>query len=207
MIPSALKALCVLLVAHLVTTPSRSAAQSFTAAQIAQAKQRYVHEPTAAQVIDAAVCAANLSRDRTASIASRARHAGWIPRLSLGTRRGQNRDSSLLQAQTDDRINRSTDDQFVLEATLVFDFDRLMFAGQETDLLREERVRALDRQELIQMVTDLYYERRRLQLERDLLGRRDLSMHLRIEQLGALLNGLTHGRFYQQALRSQRANR
>ncbi len=182
---------------------SHVAAQPLPSARIVWAEAQYRHEPSPTQLVAAALRTARLTPKYVNDVASRARMAGWIPRLSFGIRRGQTRDLSQLQATTNDRINRSTDDHLTMEALLVFDLDRLVFSGEETALLREERSRALERQELIQLVVDLYYERRRLQYERDLLGKHELEVHVRIAHIGALLNGLTGGEFYRRTYESR----
>ncbi|MCB9707844.1 MAG: hypothetical protein H6714_03495 [Myxococcales bacterium] len=177
----------------LLIPETRGSAQMLTPAQVAWARAHYQHEPSASELINAAIKTSRLSPARASRAASRARMAGWIPRLSVGARRGQTRDLSQFQATYNDRTNRSTDDHLSIEAALVFDFDRLIFADQEATLLREERARALERQELVELVVDLYYERRRLQYQRDFAGTYDVDMYIKIARLGALLDGLTDG--------------
>lgn len=75
----------------------------------------------------------------------------------------------------------------------------LVFSRAETAVVRENRYAAKERQKLLQLVTQLYFERRRAQL--DLLlsppaeaGARALA-ELKIAQLTAELDAITGGRF------------
>jgi hypothetical protein len=85
--------------------------------------------------------------------------------------------------------------------TLVFRFDRLVFASEEPALLRERRSLEEARTTLVAQIVALYYERRRLLVERTLVGVPDLEAELRILEIEALLDALTGGRFGE-ALRS-----
>ena len=121
-----------------------------------------------------------------------ARRGGWLPTLQVGARRGQQRDLS--QAGADDP-RLSTDDDLTLDATLTFRLDRAAYGPDEVALAREERTRELERQERYRVVIAAYYERRRLQLERDLMGRHDVLTAVRIRELAALLDAFTGGAF------------
>jgi hypothetical protein len=78
---------------------------------------------------------------------------------------------------------------------LTFEFDRLIFDRSEVSIAREGRSRQQTRIELILTVVSLYYERRRLQLERDLQGVSDIEHELRIVEIEAMLNSFTNGAF------------
>lgn len=99
----------------------------------------------------------------------------------------------------------STDDDLVLDASLTLRLDRAAYGPDEVSLARETRARAEARDARARLVVAAYFERRRLQLERDLLERRDLATSLRIQELGALLDALTSGAFTR--LRRPRARR
>jgi len=120
---------------------------------------------------------------------------GWVPTVRLGVRRGQGWDLSALTTEGSDRTNLSTDDELTLSADLTFRLDRLVFSAEEVPLLREERAQEAARIELIRAVIHLYFERRRLILERELEGGADLKRALRISEAAALLDGFTDGAF------------
>jgi hypothetical protein len=160
---------------------------------VTTAMRRYRGEPSAERVVRSAVRAGAVDPLRARRVADRARAAGWVPWLRVTARRGQARD---LQIETDATgIDVSTDDELSAEATLTFRLDRLVFAPEEVPLLREERARAEARHELIRAVLHVYFERRRLQLERDLLGRGGIEIEARIAEAEGLLDAFTGGRF------------
>jgi hypothetical protein len=127
-------------------------------------------------------------------MAARARAAGWVPRVSVRARRGQAVDLASSSGGSD-LARLSTDDDLTLEASLTFELDRVVFRRQETAIAREARAGRRELQERLREVVALYFERRRLQLERDLLGRRDAEHTLRIAELEAVLDIFTNGEF------------
>ncbi|MAQ13577.1 MAG: hypothetical protein CMN30_02105 [Sandaracinus sp.] len=159
---------------------------------IARALARYRHEPTVEVLLRAIADDEAFDPERARALARRARRGGWLPTLQVGARRGQQRDLS--QAGADDP-RLSTDDDLTLDATLTFRLDRAAYGPDEVALAREERTRELERQERYRVVIAAYYERRRLQLERDLMGRHDVLTAVRIRELAALLDAFTGGAF------------
>jgi hypothetical protein len=178
--------------------PSRS--------EISAALARYSYEPTVDRVVAAAVRVAEVLPERARDAAHRARLSGWLPTARVGVRRGTGRDLALQSTDLLDRTNVSTDDTLAVEGVLVFRLDRLVFAREEVALLREEQTLAEERDSLIRDVVHLYFERRRLQLERDLLGQADTEHAVRIAEATALLDAFTRGAF-SSAITTRRARR
>lgn len=166
-----------------------------TQQEIARALRAYDREPRIGQLVEAALRLADADPDRARAMASRARMAGWVPALKLAVRRGLTRDLSESQTLETDRTNLSTDHDLVLEASLTFDLARLVFDHDEIALAREQRKAVQARADLARTVVALYFERRRLQLERDLLDGADLGRAVRIAELEALLDAFTDGAF------------
>jgi len=164
-----------------------------TPAQIRQALHRYRYEPTVRQLLEAIAEDPAIDPERARELARRARRGGWLPTLRVGARRGQQRDLSQSGGETDPDV--STDDDLTLDASLTFRLDRAAYGPDEVSLAREERSRALDRQERARTVVAAYFERRRLQLERDLGGASAVDVELRILELEALLDAFTGGAF------------
>ncbi len=164
-----------------------------TATQIRRALRHYRHEPTIRQLLDAIATDPTIDPERARELARRARRGGWLPTLRVGARRGQQRDLSQSGGETDPDV--STDDDLTLDGSLTFRFDRAAYGPDEVSLAREERSRALERQERARTVVAAYFERRRLQLERDLGGSTDVGVELRILELEALLDAFTGGAF------------
>jgi hypothetical protein len=159
--------------------------------EIAAALARYAHEPNVQRVIEATLSAA--PKGHTAELASRARNAGWVPRVGLRARRGQGVD--LASSTSDETLRLSSDADVTLEASLTFELDRVVFRSEEVALSRQAHA---DEQGIAARVRDaigLYFERRRLQLERDLEGDPKLQRSVRIAEIEALLDVFTNGAF------------
>ncbi|HHH27815.1 MAG TPA: hypothetical protein ENK57_05640 [Polyangiaceae bacterium] len=164
-----------------------------TADQIEQALYRYRDEPSAQELVRAALSERSATPGRLRDAMDRARATGWLPTARGAIRRGQAVDLRGLTG-TETPANVSTGDDLMLEARLVFRFDRIVFAPQEPALLRELRAAEASEQALSELVVRLYFERRRLQLERDLAGHLDVVRALRILELETLLDVLSGGR-------------
>lgn len=163
-----------------------------TAEEIATALQRYAHEPSVEQVVSAALRVT--PPERAEALASRARSAGWVPRVGLRARRGQAIDLSSADSAADALRLKSNDD-LTLEANLFFELDRVVFRREEVALARQERAEHQDRGAIVHDVILLYFERRRLQLERDLSGEVTPAREIRIAEIEALLDAFTKGEF------------
>jgi hypothetical protein len=161
--------------------------------EIDAALARYAHEPSADQVVREALLAA--PAPRAAALLSRARAAGWIPRLGLRARRGQTVDLSAPQSLDAEALRVRSNDDLTLEATLSFDLERVVFRREEIALLRHSEMERQTRGRIVREVIQLYFERRRLQLERDLRRDPGLARSIRIAEIEALLDAFTNGSF------------
>lgn len=172
--------------------PSASAppARQIAPDELRAALQRYAREPSVERVIAAAL--AHGSEPRADALASRARTAGWVPRVTFRARRGQGVD---LSHALSDELDFSTDDDLTLEAALTFELDRVVFRSEEVALARQAHAEGEARSKRVREVVALYFERRRLQLERDLAGSADPRRNVRIAELEALLDVFTNGAF------------
>lgn len=166
-----------------------------TERELRRALSRYRHEPEVSLLVERAIALADADPARAHALARRARRSALLPDLRLGARRGRGRDRTDSQSADTGRTNLSADDDLALEASLVFRLGASVYARDEVILAREARARAAAREDLVRTVVSLYFERRRLQLERDLLGLVDAERLLRILEIEALLDGLTGGAF------------
>lgn len=151
---------------------------------------RFDHEPTVAEVLREALVLHDAGSTDPTRAARRARRSALLPELRVRARRGRERDASETQTGT----NLSTDDDAVLEGTLVFQLPRAVYSGDEAAWSREARAQAAARVQVVRLVVGLYFERRRLQLEQA-LGDVSVEAVVRIAEIEALLDGLTGGRF------------
>ncbi len=168
-------------------------ASTLREADLEAALGRYAGEPEVGVLVAAAIRLAGASPERARRFARRSRLAGWLPAVRLGARRGRARDESASQSGSGDRTNLSADEDLTLDASLSFRFDRLAYGEDEVSWLREERALSSLRAEVARAVIALYFERRRLQLERDLMGLFEAPRELRIDEIEALLDALTGG--------------
>ncbi|AKF03303.1 hypothetical protein [Sandaracinus amylolyticus] len=166
-----------------------------TPARVRAALARYRDEPSVDALVRAVLDAPALDPRRARDAADRARLAGLLPQTRADVRRGQTLDLSALQSTTGERSVWSSDDSLSFSGSVTFQLDRLLFAREETSLMRELRHLEERRLEIATQVVHLYFERRRLQLERDLAGTTDVAIELRIIEAEALLDVFTSGAF------------
>ena len=165
-------------------------------AALRAALARYAHdEPDVTAVIDAALATQAADPSRTRDALTRVRLSGWVPVVRVGVRRGFGEGLTAQDLATGDRTSLSATDSLALEGALTFRLDRLVYAREEAMLMREERAVSRERLHLVREVVTIYFERRRLQLERDLLGARDVAHAMRIAEAGSLLDVFTGGAF------------
>jgi hypothetical protein len=160
---------------------------------IRRALLRYANEPTVEAVVAAALAHDPASPAAAERAARRARRASWLPLLRLAARHVQQRDRTDYIDPDDQRTNLGADEDFQLEARMDFHLGRLVYAPDEAAWGRELRTREADRRMRVRQVVELYFERRRLLLERDLLGTTDVAREVRIAEIEALLSALTGG--------------
>jgi hypothetical protein len=154
----------------------------------------YSTEPKVDQVVAAALRAAQHDPAKYLGMASRARLRGLLPHIDLGARRGQGIDLRWTPSE-DLEAHRTTADDVTLFATLRFDLDRLLFTSEEVSIAREARSARNAEHQIIRAVVRVYFLRRRLMLERDLLGGSSIAQQLRIQEAEALLDAFTDGAF------------
>lgn len=151
----------------LLAAPSIAQPTSTSAAEqraVAEALARYRGEPSVRELITAVRAQGGSS---ASELGDRARSSGWVPTVGLKARRGQAVD--LASSSDDDALKLSTDDDLTLEAALTFDLGRVVFAREEVAIARQVHAERESSEERVRELIALYYERRRLQIERDLL--------------------------------------
>jgi hypothetical protein len=166
---------------------------SVSQAALEAALARYAQEPSAEQVVQEALRVA--PSPRAEAMAARARTAGWVPKIGFRARRGQTVDLSAPQTLDAAGLRVRSNDDLTLEATLSFDLDRVIFRHEEVTLLRQSNNERQARERVVREVIALYFERRHLQLTRDLKGDPNFECNVRIAEIEALLNAFTNGAF------------
>jgi hypothetical protein len=149
---------------------------------------QFADEPTVRDLQRAAARLAEVQPDRVRSWLRRAGKAAILPALRVRVGRGL---TELTHEQ--DALLYSTTDDWSASIEATWSLDRLVFDRNEVYASREAQRLASHREELLTRVAQLYYARRRLQV--DALMQPDAATatnrQLEIDELTAVLDGLT----------------
>jgi hypothetical protein len=163
----------------------------------AETLRRFSGEPSVAALQRAAARLASVEPERVRSWLRRARVAAALPVFKARVGRGAGGLAVTHGLDGVDRFSTVESDtwRFDLEAT--WSLDRLVFDPEEVRVSRETQRVAARREQLLTEVAQLYYARRRLQVDEllDPAARPEVAMDraLAIEELSAVLDGLTGG--------------
>ena len=209
----------------LLITATPFAAFGLTPAELdrlERALEAFAHEPDIYAVQHRVLVHRDLHDGRPQRWSRRARLANLLPQVQGQTNWLDQRDR-----QDQFRENINADDFGIYERNnaqhlwrdnlrfrsiyslrLSFDLSQLVYSNAEMGIQREVRSRWQQRDQLVELATELYFERRSLQVEAHLFGEGDLADAIRrrmaIDALTARLDALTGGWFRRQL---QEANR
>ena len=152
-----------------------------------------------------AVALALVEPERGRSYVDRARHAAWLPEIRLRVDRRLGRSESLDQPSTSTAITSplgvDTVDDVRYEARVTWDLARLIFSSDELAAQAQTIHMAEIRRDIEVTLSRLYFERRRLGLERlpPSSGERTqaLRRELRLREIESELDALSGGAFSQ----------
>jgi len=169
---------------------------SYDPAQLERALARLPAGPTLAEAQAAALAHAGLDPDPSARWLRRARTSAVLPVVSVQYDRRFDRNWTLDQAVGEaDALRNDAGNQDVLRAKATWELDRLIFAPDELRAARAVLDLADFRERLLVEVTQLYFERERILLERELAPPTDLetaiALNVRLREVEGLLAGLT----------------
>ena len=173
----------------------RSSADVLSAVEWQALMSGYDDEPDIAEVIAAARAHADPLRAEFASLAQRSRLRGLLPRLTASLRHGQAYDLTDTQVAAGTRYRVGSDRDLSVQLELLFDLPSLLASREEQGLLRQQRIVGQTRETVLPRIVKLYFERRRLQILRDLGVRADVAAQIRIVEVEALLDSFTGGAF------------
>ncbi|MBZ0165180.1 MAG: hypothetical protein K8I00_00135, partial [Candidatus Omnitrophica bacterium] len=172
-------------------------------------KARFDSEPGIAEIHRWAIAYADVHPDKILTWRRQARARAWIPQLDIGIDggRGWSRSDSLWGSSSSGGTHyigpddKSASRDMNWDVSLSWDLADVIWSTDQTTIDSRAKLMVELREDILNQVTRLYFERRRLQIE--LLSTiTDFSTavdhQLRIEELTALLDGLTGGVFSRQ---------
>jgi hypothetical protein len=179
-------------------------------------------EPEVRQVQQAALRATGLTNADEHRWASRARLAHILPEVRGEVAWLDQRDTEIsyredIEADSGELVTDSRNDYVddarlrgVYAVRLEWDLSGLVFDPDELDAAKAAERRHIARAELLQMVTDIYFERRRWQLELALIPRTHvrprIEAQIEVERATAKLDAFTAGWFSEALAQSKRSH-
>lgn len=180
-------------------------AQSKVEAQARKLLARFDGEPSVNQVQRAALDYASMNPELLRSMQTRSKVAPLLPEIRLRIETEDDLDSKSItrfeegNAAQDISATKNVADDLKLYGEAKWKFGDVVFNSREFGVVREYRQTAKTRQKLLQTVTQVYFERRRAQVElltappTEAAGR--ALAELKIAQLTGELDALTGGGF------------
>ncbi len=152
---------------------------------------RFADEPAVRELQRAAARLAEMHPERVQSWLRRIRASAVLPTVKVSVGRGLDE----LTRDSSGRPTFSNTDTWRFEVQASWALDRLVFDRNELRASREAQRVASRREELLVRVTQLYFERRRLQVDAALTpdAPNAIDRTIEIEELTAVLDGLTDG--------------
>jgi hypothetical protein len=172
----------------------------FTGSDYSQLAKAFADEPTIQQVHEWAIESADVHPDKIKKWRKQARARAFVPSLSVGV----DRDSGeLFHWDTGPNPDQFAKGRETVgwDASLSWDLADFVWSSDQTSIDSRSKLTVELRGDVLDQVTRLYFERRRLQME--LLASasshpgESIEMQLRIEELTALIDGMTGGQFSQ----------
>jgi len=157
-------------------------------------------EPEIRDVQQAAIKYAEVEPEKIKNWRKQAARKAWLPELTVGV----NRDTGDLwhwetgsTTRTDDDVLRRGRAVTEWDINLKWDLSELVFNSDQTSIDVRSRLTAQLRDDILDEVTKIYFERLRVKMELDNLNlvdrRKRFEKELRLKELTAMLDGLTGG--------------
>ena len=158
----------------------------------------FKHEPSIHDVQQMAIQYANVDPHQINSWHNQSRAKAFFPTWSMGLSRA---DSDIYHWDTGANPDVLTKGRDYVDwsTSLSWDFSDLIWSSDHTSIDSRSKLMSELRQDILDQVTRLYFERRRIQVElaakEELTAEIYLEKGIRLEELTALLDGLTGGEF------------
>lgn len=165
----------------------------------------YQNEPAVGLIQQAAIQYAELRPEKIINWRKQAAKKAWLPKVSVGAGRNV---TDLWHWETgsttrnDDDVLRRGNDAIEWDASLSWDLGELIWNSDQTSIDARSRLMVELRDDIVDEVTKLYFERLRVKKELDELSIEDrkkrFEKELRLDELTAQIDGLTGGYLSQQ---------
>ncbi len=163
---------------------------------------RYRQEPTIEQVQRWAIHHAEVEPEKIERWRRQAKMKAYLPDLSISAGKDRGTTVDLDRGGTNDPdryIIGPEDRSFNVDVSVSWDLADLIWSDDQTSIDVRSRLMVQLRDDILDEVTRLYFERRRLQVEQELSPTKDVRLQvaqeLRIQELTAQIDGLTGGEF------------
>lgn len=162
----------------------------------------YKNEPAINEVQAAAIKYAEVTPEKILAWREQARKKGFLPKVSIGV----DRDTSELWHWESGSTTKTGDDILVRgkevvgwDVSLTWDLGEVIWNDAQTSIDVRSRLMVQLRGDILDEVTKLYFERLRVKMESDGLSiidtKKRAEKELRLQELTAMLDGLTGGYF------------
>lgn len=174
--------------------------RQLTEQELSERLESFKKEPNAREIQEYALKYALAEPSRIDNWLHRARIAPSLPSLSVSAGRGVDNDESVREKIGDASVvSKKDSSDFNLNVKLEWKFADLVFNQNELRVARESFRMSVIRERILTDVTKAYIERRRAQLKSvstpTMQSLERAELELRIEELDAILDGLTGGWF------------
>src|SRR3989338_6770633 len=161
---------------------------------------RFKQEPSIGEIQKAAIQYAEVHPSKIEEWRKAAARRAWLPNLSFNTGIDTNQNVDLDRGGTNDPdkfIIGPPEKSFDWSVGVSWNLSELIWNNDQTSIDTRSRLMVQLRDDILNEVTHLYYERRRLQFEMAVAPMRDLPIQIekeiRLEELTANIDGLTGG--------------
>jgi hypothetical protein len=168
----------------------------------------YKNEPPIKEVQQVAIKYAEVEPEKIMRWRKQAKIKSLLPKLTVGLDRSESTNYEIYTSQTTRYVYEGPHDKSNgWDVTLSWELGDLIWSDDQTNIDVRSRLTVQLRDDILDEVTKLYFERLRVKIELDNLSIEDrkkrLEKELRIEELTASLDALTGGYFSQQIKHSK----
>jgi len=167
----------------------------------------FSNEPTINEIQQLAIDYAEVNEEKIKDWRARANKKAWLPSMSIGLDIDKNKtisDSVWGSYSSGGQHYIGPDDKtfynnLAWDISMSWDFSELIWNNDQTSIDSRSKMMVELREDILDQVTRLYFERRRLQVElltEQMVEQRMLiDKNMRVEELTALIDALTGGKF------------